>query len=319
MPAQNRQVPEMLRFSERAFFRDPRLPVVVTRMVRQNAMGPHQHEFLELVLILGGSGIHVTEAFRHEVCAGDVFVINPSRSHGYAEPRRLKLVNVMIREETLLETAAAFASLPGYHALFTLEPVQWRQKTFESRMRLSPAKRLQLEQWIAAMEAETRRADTGGGPLAKAWLFLILGELAREYGDATGSTAALSMRLSRVLSWMEAHYAQPVELAELAAMAHLSERSLLRHFQAALGESPKRYLNRLRLQKARQWLDQPRQEWTVTEIASRCGFEDPNYFTRLFRREFGYPPSRDRSCEEFRSVVPRSALNSPRATALDSQ
>jgi len=282
----------MLRFPEHAFFRDQRLPVAVTRMIRQNAMGPHQHEFLELVLILGGQGMHVTEAFRHEVSAGDVFVISPSRSHGYAQPRRLKLVNILIRHETLLESAAAFAALPGYHALFTLEPVQWRQKTFEARMRLGPGKRLQMEQWIGAMEAETQRLEAGGGPLAKAWLFLILGELSREYGATAESMKALSMRLSRVLSWMEARYAEPIELAELAAMAHLSERSLLRHFQAALGESPKRYLNRLRLRKARQWLDQSREEWTVTEIATRCGFEDPNYFTRLFRREFGYPPSR---------------------------
>ena len=264
-------------------------------MVRQKPMSPHRHDFLELVVILGGEGVHRTEWFEHRVAAGDLFVINRSRSHGYAATEQLSLVNVLIREDVMVEAGRAFAGLAGFHALFTLEPVRWQQRTFDARMQLEGESLELIKRRIELLETELQRAEPGGAALAKAWLFLILGELARLYGDAEAGSGQLEMRLSRVLSWMEAHYAEPADLAGLAAMAHLSERSLNRHFKMALGQSPMRYLNQLRLGKARELLRDRRQTLSVTEVAVQCGFDDPNYFTRAFRRLHGVAPTVVRS------------------------
>lgn len=54
------------------------------------------------------------------------------------------------------------------------------------------------------------------------------------------------------------------------------------------GLTPQRYLNRLRLMKARHLLRHS--EASVTDIAYRCGFSDSNHFSTLFRREFNWSP-----------------------------
>jgi AraC family L-rhamnose operon regulatory protein RhaS len=54
------------------------------------------------------------------------------------------------------------------------------------------------------------------------------------------------------------------------------------------GSTPQRYLNRLRLIKARHLLRHT--DDSVTDIAYRCGFGDSNHFSTLFRREFDWSP-----------------------------
>ena len=68
----------------------------------------------------------------------------------------------------------------------------------------------------------------------------------------------------------------------------LSLRTLHRQLKQHTGLTPQRYLNRLRLIKARHLLRHS--DHSVTEIAYRCGFGDINHFSTLFRREFNWSP-----------------------------
>ncbi|EFM4922296.1 HTH-type transcriptional activator RhaS [Escherichia coli] len=65
-------------------------------------------------------------------------------------------------------------------------------------------------------------------------------------------------------------------------------RTLHRQLKQQTGLTPQRYLNRLRLMKARHLLRHS--EASVTDIAYRCGFSDSNHFSTLFRREFNWSP-----------------------------
>ncbi|HET6410189.1 MAG TPA: AraC family ligand binding domain-containing protein, partial [Chthoniobacteraceae bacterium] len=119
------------------YFRNDRAPVAVHRLAEQTDMSSHLHEFWEIVFILSGEGRHVTGESRHEISAGDVLVINNRREHGYENTRELSLVNVLFRDDALREAERELGVLPGYHALFTLEPVRWRRRAFTSRLRLN--------------------------------------------------------------------------------------------------------------------------------------------------------------------------------------
>lgn len=79
-------------------------------------------------------------------------------------------------------------------------------------------------------------------------------------------------------------------LAELAAAAALSPYHFIRLYQNATGETPMATARRLKLQAARaRLLTQPRA--SVLDVALSCGYENPQAFTRAFRREFGWVPS----------------------------
>jgi AraC-like DNA-binding protein/mannose-6-phosphate isomerase-like protein (cupin superfamily) len=268
--------------------------VAIHRQPVQSSIGPHRHEFIELVIILSGQGVHVTEGLRHQVQAGDVLVINSSRSHAYEETRSLNLVNILIREDVFRETEKELGSLPGYHALFTFERARWRQREFRSHLRLKAEDLRRVVGWLDALEEETRKAAEGGLLLARSWIILIIGLMARCYGNNASHAPRLEMRLGRVLSWIEQQACEKLTVAELSARAAMSERTFLRRFREATGVSPIEYVTRARIRRATEWLGDRRTGLTITEVAFRCGFQDSNYFSRKFRQVMGTSPRRYR-------------------------
>ena len=82
---------------------------------------------------------------------------------------------------------------------------------------------------------------------------------------------------------------RPLSLAEIAAEAGLSRYHFLRLFQRQTGETPHRYLTRLRIERARHELEHG--SAAITEIASRCGFANPASFATAFRQQTGSSPS----------------------------
>jgi len=145
-------------------------------------------------------------------------------------------------------------------------------------------------EWVDALEKETQRPREGGHLLAHSWLLLIIGLLSRRHGRDAGDSAVLPMRLGRVLSRMELFSAQSLRLPELARKAAMSERTFLRKFREATGFSPMDYLLRSRIRRAAELLTYDKSRLSVSEIASRCGFEDSNYFSRQFRKLMGVSP-----------------------------
>ncbi len=100
------------------------------------------------------------------------------------------------------------------------------------------------------------------------------------------------IRLQKMLSYIYKNYARRVTLADIAGAANISRSEAGRCFQSYLGCSPVEALIQYRLQTARRLM----QETTLTlqEISFACGFHSVNYFSRQFRRRYGYSPGEKR-------------------------
>jgi AraC family transcriptional regulator len=100
-------------------------------------------------------------------------------------------------------------------------------------------------------------------------------------------------RLRRVDEFMHDHLDEPLSLEDIAREVGLSRFHTLRLFKSAFGETPVRRLTRLRMERAKTCLttsDEP-----VTEIAFRCGYENPAHFASAFRRWTGASPTEYRA------------------------
>ncbi len=95
--------------------------------------------------------------------------------------------------------------------------------------------------------------------------------------------------LAQVRTYLDRHYAEPVTVASLAALFRISPNYLNRLFSRREGMGIHAYLLRRRLAAADDLLRQG--QHAVKEVADRVGFADPLYFSRLYRRRFGHPPS----------------------------
>ncbi len=253
----------------------------------------HTHDFVELVLILGGTATHRTEHGSYPLSAGDSFVIKPGMPHGYGQTRELELVNILFDPGRLALPVSELSPLPGYHALFELEPRFRARHRFQSRLFLPPAMRRQVATWAAQLEEELRRRDPGYTFMGLALLMRIIGYLCRAYTSMEAPGSQTLLAVNRVVTHLEHNYASPITLRELATLAHMCQRNVQRYFRRAFGVSPIEYLNRLRLQKACELLVE--QELHVGEVAERVGIGDSNYFARLFRKTTGVSPSNYRT------------------------
>src|SRR3954469_24558957 len=88
---------------------------------------------------------------------------------------------------------------------------------------------------------------------------------------------------------MDRDYAGPLDIATLARIALVSEAHFIRTFRATFGETPNRYLQRRRVERAMFLLrSSPR---SVTDICMDVGFSSLGPFSRVFRDVVGEPPS----------------------------
>jgi transcriptional regulator GlxA family with amidase domain len=90
-----------------------------------------------------------------------------------------------------------------------------------------------------------------------------------------------------LLEWMRAHLAEALDVARLAEQAGMSPRNFHRRFTAALGETPARFVETLRLDHARHLLEAGA---PLKEIAVRSGYANGGQFSKAFVRRFGVSP-----------------------------
>jgi AraC-like DNA-binding protein/ABC-type sugar transport system substrate-binding protein len=104
-------------------------------------------------------------------------------------------------------------------------------------------------------------------------------------GTSGGKSSSVSRR---AVAYVRDHYSEPISRGDLAADLGVSENYLTDLFHREMGTSLWTYLNRFRIKQAKALLLGT--ELKITEIACRVGFDDPAYFSRVFRRYTGRSP-----------------------------
>ena len=99
----------------------------------------------------------------------------------------------------------------------------------------------------------------------------------------------LNRRLLRARDAMDRAYAEPLNVRAVAAVAYLSEAHFIRSFRAVFGETPHRYLQRRRVERAMFLLRET--DRSVTDICMDVGFTSLGTFSRTFREILGATPS----------------------------
>jgi transcriptional regulator GlxA family with amidase domain len=102
----------------------------------------------------------------------------------------------------------------------------------------------------------------------------------RQHGDAAIAAAQ---------DWIADHYAVANPVGRMVERSDLSERTFKRRFRAATGFSPVEYVQTLRIEEAKQYLETT--GLTTEEIGALVGYGDPAFFRRLFKRQSGITPA----------------------------
>jgi transcriptional regulator GlxA family with amidase domain len=144
--------------------------------------------------------------------------------------------------------------------------------------------------WIDLGLRLVERLLTPAVMLQTARMFLVdpAGREQSHYAPHTPATGHGDAAVLRAQQWLAERYPDEVSMPRLAAASGLGERTLLRRFKAATGDTPTHYLQRLRVGRARELLELSGK--AVDDVAWQVGYEDAGAFRKVFQRVVGITP-----------------------------
>lgn len=127
--------------------------------------------------------------------------------------------------------------------------------------------------------------------VAEGWARILVGRWLSDLEGAGELRPAQQVdeRVETVLAALEADLARDWRLPDLADLVHLSPVRLRQVFVAGVGLPPMRYLLRRRIDLAQRLLTTT--DLPAADVGRRCGFHDSSYFSRIFQKVVGLPPS----------------------------
>lgn len=280
-------------------------PMHVNLPLHRGDIPLHDHDFIEIALVLGGHAVHRTIHGQRAIGRGACFVIQPGQWHAYEGAHDLALCNCCFGTDLLLRELAWARVDPMLSALF---PVRIGEGRAADQGVLTLA--LDGPEVDALLhELETLRALQATPDLVRvrsdmvARLLLVLGRLGRlatagrtlpPPGDLVAGPIATAMQA------LEERPDREWSLDGLAAEAGLNPSYFVRRFKRATGLSPMAWLSRRRAEKAAVLLLTTGRP--IAEIGRLVGWRDPNYFARRFRQAFGM------SARAYREQLPTPPL-----------
>lgn len=229
----------------------------------------HVHDAVEIVLVLQGSFTGIVGNQQHHVTAGDIFISFPNQVHGYENQKDFKGFVLIVPSKPFLSAYRAkldqkLPQNPVFHPeapLFT-----------ELSNLLQLAYRDRHSEYDAILRGYT---------LAIMGTLLIHLPMMEK---TTGTDA-----LQAVLSYVSAHYTEPIRRRDIANAVGYNESYISHLFADSLNTTLTNYLTTLRLNEARHQLKET--DLPVSRIAMTLGFASIRCFNRSFSQEVGTTPT----------------------------
>ena len=134
---------------------------------------------------------------------------------------------------------------------------------------------------------EIQRQPDGYQLMCAALLAELIALLGRKQRLAEGPEDPLE-RVAPAVDYIHDHYQSAIPLEDCAALCQMSKYHFIRQFTALTGSSPQAYQTLLRLQKAQELLAYS--TLNISEVAAVVGYNNPLYFSRIFKKYVGSPP-----------------------------
>lgn len=232
----------------------------------------HFHDYYVIGFVEGGRRHLWCRDREYDLSAGDLVLFNPRDSHR-CSPRNGEILDyraVNIPADIMKSAAHEVTGQP-YTPFFTQNVVY--QSDITSALN-------DLYTGIVEISSRFEKEEA---------FFLLLEQIFREYSSPfeQSSTAEPDNKIKAVCAYMEDHFSDNISLDDLTALAGLSKSYFLLLFTKQVGVSPYRYLQSIRIERAKKLLEQG---IPPIDTAAMTGFSDQSHFSRFFKDFIGLTP-----------------------------
>lgn len=248
----------------------------------------HYHEGYEIYYLFNGYRAMAVESKEYMLRPGDLLLLPPGLGHQSWAVEDMPQNHVVVNVETdFLEQLLKQADVPEMPQLLNGK---------ERVLRLPSNQQFVLDSLLYELQQELTTAQPGAPCAMRARLTLMLVFLLRnlscEITHMSQSGHKRKNDIEQVASFIEEHYADPVTLGGMAKIFMTNPCALSRSFKRYMGVPPISYLNRVRIQAAKELIENS--DLSLTQVCSRVGYESLTYFGRVFKEFTGVTPSQFR-------------------------
>ncbi|MCS7033477.1 MAG: AraC family transcriptional regulator [Phycisphaerae bacterium] len=246
----------------------------------------HAHSFFEMCFAYGGRGTFRIRDQEHPVERGEMFLATPGLSHEIISSRTQPL-GIYFVAFTLLRVPDHTASEADRPIDLLLESLGQTRKFV---VRPSPL----FEHTLELLTEEVASKPPGYTQAIHGLAGKLILDTARAYSEGVPAEPLPPLErgskaiVQTAARYLRDNYSRPIEVRDVAAQVHLSERHLSRLFARETGKSILEYLTDLRIEAASQLLLD--EAIPIKQVARSVGYPDPHYFTTLFGRKTGTTP-----------------------------
>lgn len=237
----------------------------------------HHHDFYQLYFITKGQLLHRSSRQQSLLRSGDCFIIPPQFPHSIEKGQQAPEFYAFSFRPDFPQTA-----VPG------LLPQLQTPETLRLSLSLSGGEVHMLEQLLGCCLREFEQQAPHWETAVKGMLQAILVLFSRAYADEHPVSSRHSA-ITECLSYVDAHFHEPLRLEELLHRYHFSPSGFYRAFREATGKNFQQYLTQKRLEQAVFLLRST--NLPLQTVAVQCGYEDYSVFFRAFRKHWGLTPS----------------------------
>ncbi|GBG05668.1 hypothetical protein PAT3040_00152 [Paenibacillus agaridevorans] len=254
----------------------------------------HWHEHFEIIYMAEGSACFHIDRQQYEARPGTLLIVPSGGLHvGYAATDCQIQYWSLVFNRSLLES-------PFQDPLHERYVSPYLDGSLRFPVQLDDGEGVRpIVEIFRGMIKEFERKERAYELVVKAQVHLLFSLLSRYCYplSSNDSPALLDKRMERFKSlilYIQTHYAEKLPLSEAARMVNLTPYHFCNVFKAATGRTYVDFVNRLRMDMAERQL---REGANVTETASRVGFGNLNYFSKLFKQIKGVSPSEVRKAK----------------------
>ena len=250
----------------------------------------HDHDFWELVYADKGDLICSTGENEVLLKEGEVIFHKPGVIHAHrADGRRapnIFIISFECKNEAMRFFEDKRLSVDGSLRRFIFSIIEESKRTFDLPYSDPDLKKMKLLDSPAL----------GGQQMIKNYLELLLISLMRNETEHNRSEAVFLPRekfderiSDMVIGYMKEHISEKLSVDEVCAIMHYNKSYVFRQFKKTTGSSLMAYFGKMKIQRAKELLRET--DLSISAISDSLSFDDPNYFSKTFKKLTGYTPT----------------------------